>query len=317
VWLEERVREDGHTHQDALLHREVDKVLEGSKGLLERLPRQAEEDAGHLGGDVGVAWLAGEEGPFAEEIPGTHDLIDVLGIPPPDVVDLHPPLLEDVEYLPHIPLVDDAVPLLKADGREGVGDLDEHRLFEIREEVDLPQHVQRVLLLTRVVVREHVAEGALVDLPESAVGVGDAGRGAGAVVQERELPEGRPPGARPHVISVDGEGDVAVLDHVEIIPDLPLVDDDRAGGDAVGLHGVDEESPFLPREGGEDEIVREGLVDELHRRARLGVAGYGEVLGHVERLREDILAALGLGLAVDVDRPLPRFDVNLWALLLD
>jgi hypothetical protein len=122
-----------------------------------------------------------------------------------------------------------SVPLLEADCHKGVGNLDEHPLIKIREEVDLPQHVQFLLLLTCVVVCKHVVEGALVNLPEFAGGVGDAGHGAGAVVHERELSKGWPPGADPHMIAVNNEGDAAILNHVEIIPNPPLVDDGRAG----------------------------------------------------------------------------------------
>ena len=63
-------------------------------------------------------------------------------------------------------------------------------IVQIGEELHLPECIVNVLLLVGGVVDDYVAEGALVDFPEAAIGVGDAGGGSVAVVEEGELSKG-------------------------------------------------------------------------------------------------------------------------------
>mmetsp|Transcript_302 Transcript_302/g.599 ORF Transcript_302/g.599 Transcript_302/m.599 type:complete len:343 (-) Transcript_302:239-1267(-) len=288
----------------------IDQILQRTQGLLKRLPGKTECDTGSFRGNVGQARVPREKGALSEEIPRTQYLIDVLTIPKSDIVHLHPSLLQNVKHLPHISLVNDPIPLLKTDGRQRIGNLDQHGLVKVSQKLHLAKHIQHILLLTSIVIREHVSEGPLVDLPKLTIRVGNAGSGTGTIVKQGQFPKGCPPCASPHVIPIDSEADVSVLDDVEVIPHLPLLNDDGARGDGIGLHGVDEKAAFLLGQGGEDKVVREGIVDELNGGVAFGEVRDDEVLGHIEGLSEDILGAFGLSLAVNVDSSFAVGDVG-------
>mmetsp|Transcript_21541 Transcript_21541/g.46846 ORF Transcript_21541/g.46846 Transcript_21541/m.46846 type:complete len:535 (+) Transcript_21541:778-2382(+) len=240
VRLEQRIGENGNTHQNALFHRMIDQILQRTQRLLERFPRQTKRNAGGLRGNVRQTGIPREQGAFSKEIPRPQHLIDVLRIPKSNVVNLDATLLQNVEYLPHIALVDNAIPLLKTNSRERIGNLDQHPLIQIRQKLHLPEHIQHILLLTRIVIRKHVTKRPLIDLPQLTVRIGNTRGRTGTIVQERQFPEGCTAGTGPHVIAIHGEGYVTIFHDVEVIPHFSLLDDDRAGGDCLGLHGIDE-----------------------------------------------------------------------------
>mmetsp|Transcript_5817 Transcript_5817/g.11338 ORF Transcript_5817/g.11338 Transcript_5817/m.11338 type:complete len:343 (-) Transcript_5817:260-1288(-) len=308
IRLELGVGEDGDPHQHPLFHRVVDQILQRPQRILELFPAQAKRHGINLGGNIRQPGMSREQRPLPKKLPWSQYLIHVLTIPKPNIVHLHPPLLQNIKHLPHIPLVNNAISLRKAHRRQRIRDLDQHRLVQIRQESHLAQNVQHVLLLTRIVVCEHVPKGPLIDLPELAVRVGNARRRAGTVVQQRQLPKAPPARTRPDVIAIHGKANIPVLHNVKVISHLALLDDYGARGDRIGLHGIDEEVSFFFREGGEDEIVREGVVYELYGGVGLGEVGDDEVLGHVQRFGENILGALGL--VVDVDGPFPAEDIG-------
>mmetsp|Transcript_4466 Transcript_4466/g.7978 ORF Transcript_4466/g.7978 Transcript_4466/m.7978 type:complete len:201 (+) Transcript_4466:1574-2176(+) len=185
VRLELGVGEDGDSHQHPLFHRVVDQVLQRPQGILELFPAQAKRHGINLGRNIRHPGMSREKRPLPKKFPWSQHLIHILTVPKPNIVYLHPPLLQNIKHLPHIPLVNNAISLRKAHRRQRVRDLDQHRLVQIRQEPHLAQNEQHVILLTRIVVREHVPKGPLIDLPKLAVRVRNARRRAGTVVQQR------------------------------------------------------------------------------------------------------------------------------------
>jgi hypothetical protein len=112
------------------------------------------------------------------------------------------------------------------------------------------------------------------------------------------------------VIAIDCKADVSILHDIEIIPDIPLLDNDRACRGTIGLHGMNQTQPLILVQTGKNEIVRESIVDELDCFVGLGVGWGGEVLGHVEGLGEHILGTLGFGTGVHVDGLFAGFYVG-------
>mmetsp|Transcript_17893 Transcript_17893/g.50749 ORF Transcript_17893/g.50749 Transcript_17893/m.50749 type:complete len:418 (+) Transcript_17893:1128-2381(+) len=240
VRLELRVGKDGHTLERALFHRVVDEPLQRPQDLLEGFAGEAQRRAVGHGRDVGGSGVAGEQRPLSEPVSRPELLVDVPAVPESDVVDLDLSFSEDVEDLTDITLVDDSLPLREGDGLERIGNAEEGRFVEVGEELDLAQDVVDVLLLAGGVVGQHVPERPLVDLPQPARRVGKAGGGTRAVVQQSQLTERATPPAGTHMVPVDREAHVSLVDDVEEIPNFALLDDDGSRRHGLHDHGIDE-----------------------------------------------------------------------------
>mmetsp|Transcript_3185 Transcript_3185/g.7301 ORF Transcript_3185/g.7301 Transcript_3185/m.7301 type:complete len:301 (+) Transcript_3185:4117-5019(+) len=212
---------------------------------------------------------------------------------------------QNVEDFTDITLIDDPFALGECHRCERVRDTQEVLFVELRQERDLPEDVMDVLLLTRVVVRQHVPECTLVDLPDPARCVGKTRRCTGTVVEQGKFSERPAPATRTDVVPIDREAYMSLVDDVEEVTDITLFDDDRPGGDRLHDHGIDEETTFFCRQRCEDKVIYQRVINELDGRVGLGKMRRLEVCSEVDLLREDILTTLLADPPVHVDVLLP------------
>mmetsp|Transcript_35031 Transcript_35031/g.52080 ORF Transcript_35031/g.52080 Transcript_35031/m.52080 type:complete len:230 (-) Transcript_35031:854-1543(-) len=125
VRLEMRVCEDRNSHEHPLLSSVIDEVLEWAKDFLKGVTSEAETCTGTGGRDIGPPRITSEKSTFTKPVPGSQDLIDVATIAETNVVNFDRALTKNVEDLPDISLVDDALSHRELNSRERIRDLDE------------------------------------------------------------------------------------------------------------------------------------------------------------------------------------------------
>jgi hypothetical protein len=100
------------------------------------------------------------------------------------------------------------------------------------------------------------------------------------------------------MISIHRKANSAILHNIEIISNIPLLNNHRPLYDTIGCHSINQLQSFILVQSCEDEIISECVINEFDYRFGLGVGGYYEGLGHVEGLGEHIFGTfcfLGLG----------------------
>ncbi len=88
---------------------------------------------------------------------------------------------------------------------------------------------------------------------------------------------------------------MASFDDVEEVADFSLLDDDGGGRHRFGHHRVDELPALEVTQRREDEVVSEGVIDEVDGLLGLIVHGHDELRAQVDGWGEDILSALRSG----------------------
>mmetsp|Transcript_47960 Transcript_47960/g.71043 ORF Transcript_47960/g.71043 Transcript_47960/m.71043 type:complete len:574 (+) Transcript_47960:355-2076(+) len=262
-----------------------DQTLEGAEHGLELGLRQREAHGVDVGRAGGIAHVVVLEGGFAEEVAGAQlrDLDVVLGHP-------HHTLGDDVERVPLLAFADDDVAGGHGDLAHRLGDLQDVVVGELLEERDLAQELAATDALAGRVGREGHLERLTVDFPQHAVGRGEDGGRAGAVVHEGELAEGSGRGDLANALLVHDDVHSALLEHEEEVSLLALLDDLGALA-AVGLlHGVHQLLLGFRAESVEKEVVAERIADDGAAGVRLGVVLERETL-RIVRLVGDVLTA--------------------------
>mmetsp|Transcript_7274 Transcript_7274/g.11939 ORF Transcript_7274/g.11939 Transcript_7274/m.11939 type:complete len:219 (+) Transcript_7274:2820-3476(+) len=216
----------------------INQILQRSKRLFKVFPRKSKAHRRLLCSNIGSTGFAGKKGPLSKEISRSKDLIHILTIPKSNIVNLDTSLLQNVKDLSNITLVNNPIPLRKVDRRKSIRNLNKHSLVQIRQKLDLLQHIHRILLLRGIIIRQHITKSPLIDLPQFTLRIGNTGRGTRTIIQQGQFPKGCPARTRPDVVPIDCKADMSILHDVEVIPDIPLLDNDRTCLDTIGLHGI-------------------------------------------------------------------------------
>mmetsp|Transcript_17695 Transcript_17695/g.27748 ORF Transcript_17695/g.27748 Transcript_17695/m.27748 type:complete len:269 (+) Transcript_17695:1487-2293(+) len=258
-----RVGKQWHSHQHTLFGGKINKFLQRTQRLFKLLPRKTKTYRIHFRRNIRSTWFTSQKSTLTKEISRSKNLINKLTISKPNIMNFHTSLLDNIKYLSHITLINNLIPLIKIQSRQSIRNLDQHGIIlQIRQKLDLPQHLQHILLLTRIRIGQHVSKGPLIDTPQFTIRIGQTGRGTRTIVQQCQFTKGSSTRALSDVIPIHGECDIALLHDIEVVTNVSLVDNDRSRRGTIGLHGINQLQPLLFGQTGKDEIVREGIIDE-------------------------------------------------------
>mmetsp|Transcript_54976 Transcript_54976/g.164692 ORF Transcript_54976/g.164692 Transcript_54976/m.164692 type:complete len:364 (-) Transcript_54976:150-1241(-) len=195
-------------------------------------------------------------------------------------------LLDQDEIGHRIALVHDLLPGLVRLGPHQVRDLGQSALVQILQEVHLLQQCLRLGVLLQLIGGNDALEGQLIDSPQFARLEGHDRRRAGAVVQQCQLSEGIPLPPLPHLLPVHHILDLPALNHVEVIPHLPLGDDGLILTDPLLLERLHQRIPFPPIQLLEQERFTETFQQKFLLFVGLGVDRCDEIVREFERSGE-------------------------------
>mmetsp|Transcript_27060 Transcript_27060/g.43928 ORF Transcript_27060/g.43928 Transcript_27060/m.43928 type:complete len:220 (-) Transcript_27060:446-1105(-) len=217
----------------------INQILQRSKRLFKVFPRKSKAHRRLLCSNIGSTGFTGKKGTFSKEISRSKSLIYKLTISKSNIMYFHTSILHNIKHLANISFIDNLVPLIELQSRKCIGNLDQHGIiFQIRQKLDLLQHIHRILLLRGIIIRQHITKSPLIDLPQFTLRIGNTGRGTRTIIQQGQFPKGCPARTRPDVVPIDCKADMSILHDVEVIPDIPLLDNDRTCLDTIGLHGI-------------------------------------------------------------------------------
>mmetsp|Transcript_20462 Transcript_20462/g.36787 ORF Transcript_20462/g.36787 Transcript_20462/m.36787 type:complete len:445 (+) Transcript_20462:1154-2488(+) len=245
--------EEGYGAQQSAIVRTGDDLGQRPEDLLEHLARQSQGYGVLDRRGVRLPRFVLHDGLFAEVIPGPQDLDAAF----PMFV-LHLPLPNDVEHAPLAPAFEDLIPRIVIHGSKRIGNPMNELVVQIAQKRHLPQHVLRLIIVLDGVRRQKFAEGDLIDPPQSGLSVhGHARRGAGGVVQQRQLSEGIPGDGASHLVPVDDERHLPAAEDVKVSSRLALLDNGFFVRTLVILEGIHQGLQFALVERIEDEVVRQ------------------------------------------------------------
>mmetsp|Transcript_26951 Transcript_26951/g.44429 ORF Transcript_26951/g.44429 Transcript_26951/m.44429 type:complete len:340 (-) Transcript_26951:207-1226(-) len=264
---------------------------------------------GH-GGCVGSTGFSSHEGTFSEPISLFQDLIVVIRISQPNVVDSDLTFIDDVENITLLSLFDNSFSFLEFDSFQNIGKFGNRRSVQVFEQINFGQNIDNVGFFVHGRSCQKMTEGSLIDFPEDTVGSGDTGGRTGRIVQQRQFPKGSAHSARSDRIAVGNEIDRPLLANIKEISNVSLFDNHFALLGFLFLHGVDEHFPFLVCQIGKDKVLSEGLIKELAFVVGFGIHGRGEVAFKVHDSTSEGLTVL-IGLGMDLQLLLASSDTNM------
>mmetsp|Transcript_34408 Transcript_34408/g.70272 ORF Transcript_34408/g.70272 Transcript_34408/m.70272 type:complete len:334 (+) Transcript_34408:1655-2656(+) len=295
-----RVCKDWHPHEYTFFHCMVYEAFKWTQRLFESLTGKAQGVTPRNSGDIRNSRFSSEQSPFTKPVARSKDLVHILAIAKTNIMHLYLAISHDVEHLTNIAFVNDTFPIMETDGCQRICNPRENIILKFRQEGNLPHDILDVLLLVGLVVGKHVTESFLINLPQTAIGVCQASGSTGAIVEQRKLSKGSTTSARSDMVAIHSKAHMTLLHNVEIITNVPLLNDDCPCWNRVQHHGINQKAAFFRTETGKDEVVSQRCVNKFDSLLRLRKVGDSVVITEVDGLSENILCTLCLHTAVNV-----------------